>query len=185
MAQLVLAGYRQCHRRSARDSFALPRSQSIAGRMDLWPLDHGAFESRTLWLDEPPHGGFSLQGLWRRPRAAGAMVQAGSVGMVRRARRGCIFVALWPHQRQAVSRLVRLRAHFLSAGDDCAVAAARRLFRPRMEDRDQNELRRTKCETAWSRAFAGGSLRDVHRVQPKSLSSHQSRHWRPHGRKPA
>ena len=141
VARVVLAGLCQCHRRAALDSSALSRAQSIAGRMDLWPLDHGAHEPGTLRLDEPSAGRLSLQGLWRRPRTAGAMVQAGSLGVVRCARRGRILMALRPLQRQALSRLVRLRAHLVSAGDACALAAARCCICPRMAERANATVR--------------------------------------------
>ena len=48
MARLVLAGLCQCRRRDDRAAAALSRAESIAGRVDLWPLDHGAHESGTL-----------------------------------------------------------------------------------------------------------------------------------------
>ena len=178
MAQPVLAGLRQCHRCDALDSAALPCPQSIAGRMDLWPLDHGAHESGTLWMDESSHGRVSLQGLRRGARATSAMVQAGSVGVVRGARRGRVFLALRPLQRQAVSRLVRLRAHLLPAGDDCPVGAARRLVRPRMEDHGNSAAQGAKL--LGLAASAGCSMLDLHCVQPRLLSGHQSRHRRPH-----
>src|ERR1035438_6369845 len=126
MAQPLLAGLCQQHRSSALDSATLSRHQSYSGRMDLWPLDHGAYKSGTLRLDKPSSGWFSLQSLRRRERNFGAMVQTGALGVVRGSWRGRVFMALRPLQRQALSRLVRLSARSVSAGDACPLAAARR-----------------------------------------------------------
>ena len=185
MACPVLACVCKCRRSADRNSSAVSRAQSAAGRVDLWPLDHGSHESGTLRVGESTVGRVPVQGIRRRPRAACAMVQAGDVGVVGGSRFGRVFMALGPLQRQAVSRLERILARSLSAGNDRAVACARGFICQRMEERGHSNVSRPRRQDLWSRVFAGDSAGDVHGCQPQLLSGHQPRYRRTHGCEPA
>ena len=186
MAQLVLACLRKFHRRVDLDASAFPIAQSLARRVDLRPLDHGAHEPGALRMVESSHGRLSFQGLRRGSRAAGAMVQAGAVGVVCRARRGRVLLALRPLQRQAVSRLGWLRAHLLSSGDDWRFGFC---LRPRSFAAGRSRQSQTGA------ANARGSLascccspflaRSISRPAQISILPINPRHRRPHWRKPA
>ena len=185
VASLVLAGDRQRRRRNDRDSSSFPGLNHWLGEWTYgrWIMVHMNLELYG-WCSLPLVGFlFRVYGADRGPTAA--WCRPVLVGVVRRARRGRIDLALGPLQRQAVSRLVRLRAHRVSRlpwvhSGFCCVS-----LHPQLERRGNANPGWCARKTAWPCASSCRSVRHLHRLQPRILSPGQSRYGRSHRHKPA
>ena len=185
MARSILARRSQRHRCADRDSPPLSISECLAWRVDLWPLDHGAHESGTLRLGEPPPRRFSLQDLRRGARTNGAMVEADPLGVVHGSRCRRILLALRSFQWKALPGLERICTHSVSSGNDCSLGLACRVSHSSMEEYTEQNTRHTRRQTTWACDSIGSSCRHVSSVEPRFLPRDQPRQRRTNRSEPA
>ena len=142
---------------------------SAMGEWNVRPLDAGTHESATLRLVQSPAGRISYGGLRCRSCSGDALAPDRLVDVVHCTRGGNALLAERPHQRQAFSRLDRLRSHPFPSGAPRAVEPTRVC----LCNRRAFDTRSAGRENRGAHSFVRHSLPDLDCSKPRHLSADQ------------